>query len=133
MTDAPLLLSDVIEHAEDEVMRLDATFEDLIAPHGRHCERPVFDERTGAAPCRTSGTTSNPKAMKGSSATDAAMAAPRLMRRRLEGCRWRRAQPRPNAWPECIRRGSPQSTENAGCAIAHHVPPPDPQPSLSTP
>ena len=36
-------------------------YEDLIAPHDDAFEWPVFDERTGAALCYTSGTTGNPK------------------------------------------------------------------------
>ena len=37
------------------------SYEDLIAPHSEHFEWPVFDERTAAALCYTSGTTGNPK------------------------------------------------------------------------
>jgi acyl-CoA synthetase (AMP-forming)/AMP-acid ligase II len=37
------------------------SYEELIAPHTDHFEWPVFDERSAAALCYTSGTTGNPK------------------------------------------------------------------------
>ncbi len=46
----------VIEGVENVV-----AYDDLIAPHSADFEWPVFDERTAAALCYTSGTTGNPK------------------------------------------------------------------------